>query len=65
MNEPREPFYFLTLTFADGRQLLSVTGKRDSVIEAALMCITDGALDWRESQGWPSPHFRINCTKIK
>lgn len=46
MNEPREPFYFLTLTFADGQQLLSVTGKRDSVIEAALMCITDGALDW-------------------
>lgn len=65
MKEARDPSYFLAVTAANGQQILTITGKRNSVIEAALMAITDGAIDWQEASRWPRPHFRIDCTEIR
>lgn len=49
----------------DRMRLISITGARETVLDAALRVILDCAPVWTEQRYWTTPMFGVNCYRIE
>ena len=59
-----EPLYSVQVNGPDRGLLIQVTGRRETVIEAALNVILDSAPYWDESHTWPRPMFTVDVQRV-
>lgn len=62
--ESDDQLYYVIVSGPDRNQLLQITGRRETILTAALSVMMDVCPKW-DATGWPSPGFSIQMHKIR